>query len=98
MQHRGLVFLEPRPRDEWGFERDGKSVRVKLEGFMTSNFGAALSTAAAAGAGLVVAPSFVTRPDIMAGRLELVFVRIGRFFPSSGFTPSTPTAAFSRRR
>lgn len=71
-RHRGLVFLEPRPRDEWVFERDGKSVRVRLEGFMTSNFGAALSTASAAGAGLVIAPSFVTRPDIVAGRLELV--------------------------
>jgi len=71
-RHRGLVFLEPVSRDEWSFERNGKSVRVKLEGFMTSNSGAALSTAAAAGVGLVVAPSFVTRPDLIAGRLELV--------------------------
>ena len=71
-QHRALVFLEPRPRDEWTFERNGKSVRVKLDGFMTSNFGAALSTACAAGAGLVVAPSFVTRADLAAGRIEPV--------------------------
>jgi DNA-binding transcriptional LysR family regulator len=39
---------------------------------MTSNLGAALSTASAAGAGLVVAPSFVTRPELVAGRLEPV--------------------------
>ncbi|MGE0613725.1 MAG: substrate binding domain-containing protein, partial [Hyphomicrobiales bacterium] len=72
LQHRGLVFIEPRPREEWVFERDGKSVRVRLEAFMTSNFGAALSTAAAAGAGLVVAPSFVARHELVAGRLEIV--------------------------
>jgi len=71
-QHRGLVFLEPRPRDEWIFERDGKSVRVRLEAFMTSNSGAALSIASAAGAGVVVAPSFVAHPELIAGRLELV--------------------------
>ena len=39
---------------------------------MTSNLGAALSTASAAGAGLVVGPSFVTRPELLAGKLELV--------------------------
>ncbi|MCW5658940.1 MAG: LysR family transcriptional regulator [Burkholderiaceae bacterium] len=69
-RHRALVFLEPRLRDEWMFERDARSVRVKLDGFMTSNFGAALSAAGAAGAGVVIAPSFVTRTDVAAGRLQ----------------------------
>jgi DNA-binding transcriptional LysR family regulator len=71
-RHRTLVFLEPRPRDEWIFERDGTSVRVKFDGVITSNFGAALSAASAAGAGLVVAPSFVVRTDFVAGRIEPV--------------------------
>lgn len=71
-QHRALVFLEPRPRDEWIFERNGRSVRVKLNGCMTSNFGAALSAACAAGAGLLVAPSFVTHVDVAASRLEQI--------------------------
>lgn len=71
-RHRALVFLEPRPRDEWTFERDGRSVRVKFDAFMTSNFGAALSAACAAAAGVVVAPSFVTRADVAAGRIEPV--------------------------
>jgi DNA-binding transcriptional LysR family regulator len=71
-RYRALVFLEPRPRDEWVFERGGESVRVKFDGFMTSNFGAALSMASAAGAGVVVAPSFVTCADLASGRLELV--------------------------
>jgi DNA-binding transcriptional LysR family regulator len=69
-RHRGLVFLEPRPREDWVFEREGQSVRVKFDGFMTSNFGAALSAACAAGAGVLVAPSFVTRTEIAAGRLQ----------------------------
>jgi DNA-binding transcriptional LysR family regulator len=71
-RHRALVFLEPRPRDEWTFEREGKSVRVRFDAFMSSNLGAALSAACAAGAGLVVAPSFVTRTELAAGRLEPV--------------------------
>jgi DNA-binding transcriptional LysR family regulator len=69
-QHRSLVFLEPRPRDEWVFERSGRSVRVKFNGVMTSNGGVPLSVAAAEGAGLVVAPSFVTRAHADAGRIE----------------------------
>jgi DNA-binding transcriptional LysR family regulator len=71
-QHRALVFLEPRPRDEWTFERNGQSVRVKLGGAMTSNFGAALAAASAAGAGLLVAPGFVARPYLAEGALERV--------------------------
>lgn len=69
-RHRALVFLEPRPRDEWMFELEGRSVRVKFDGFMTSNCGSALSAACAAGVGVVVAPSFVTRADLAAGRIE----------------------------
>jgi DNA-binding transcriptional LysR family regulator len=71
-QHRALVFLEPRARDEWIFERNERSIRVKFNGSMTSNLGAALSTACAAGAGVLVAPSFVTRTDVAAGRIERV--------------------------
>jgi DNA-binding transcriptional LysR family regulator len=71
-QHRGLVFLEPRPRDEWTLERDGNSVRVKLKSAMTSNYGAALIIAAAEGAGLAISPSFVTYEQVRAGALQRV--------------------------
>ena len=71
-QHRGLVFLEPRPRDEWALAKDGTSVRVKLKSAMTSNNGAALVTAAAEGAGLAISPSFVTADLVRAGALERV--------------------------
>jgi DNA-binding transcriptional LysR family regulator len=69
-RHRALVFLEPRPRDEWTFERQGRSVHVKFDGFMTSNCGSALAAACVEGAGVLVAPSFVTRSDLAAGRLD----------------------------
>jgi DNA-binding transcriptional LysR family regulator len=71
-QHRGLVFLEPRPRDEWTLSRDGSSVRVKLASAMTSNNGAALAIAAAEGAGLAISPSFVTADLVRAGALERI--------------------------
>jgi DNA-binding transcriptional LysR family regulator len=70
--HRGLIFMEPRPRDEWIFERDGHSIPVKFKAVLTSNGGSALSVASAEGAGVVVAPSFVTRADFDAGRIEPV--------------------------
>jgi DNA-binding transcriptional LysR family regulator len=70
--HRGLVFLEPRPRDEWTLVRGGRSVRVKLKGMLTTNSGAALAQAAAHGAGLVVAPSFVTQGEHATGRITRV--------------------------
>mgnify|MGYP001236017375 CR=1 FL=1 len=71
-QHRALVFLEPRPRDEWTLERSGSSVRVKLKSAMTSNNGAALAIASAEGAGLFISPSFVTADLVRSGALERV--------------------------
>jgi DNA-binding transcriptional LysR family regulator len=71
-QHRALVFLEPRPRDEWTLERSGSSVRVKLKSAMTSNNGAALAIASAEGAGLIISPSFVTADLVRSGALERV--------------------------
>jgi DNA-binding transcriptional LysR family regulator len=68
-RHRGLIFLEPRPRDEWTLQRGDRSVRVKLKGMLATNSGAALSHAAAEGTGIVVGPSFVTRADYDAGHI-----------------------------
>ena len=68
-KHRSLVFLEPRPRDEWILERNGRRVHVKLKAALLSNIGEALCVAATEGAGLVTAPSFVTRADQDAGRI-----------------------------
>jgi DNA-binding transcriptional LysR family regulator len=71
-RHRSLIFLEPRPRDEWTLQRGNASVRVKFKGVFATNSGAALSIASSEGAGLVIGPSFVTRDDFDAGKLEQV--------------------------
>jgi DNA-binding transcriptional LysR family regulator len=71
-RHHGLVFLEPRPRDEWMLQRGDVSVRVKFKGMFTTNSGAALSIVSSEGVGLVVGPSFVMQADFDAGKLEQV--------------------------
>jgi DNA-binding transcriptional LysR family regulator len=73
-QHRGLVFMEPRPRDEWVFERDGRRVAVKLKAVLTSNNGEALCAALAEGVGLAVIPSVLARAHLDAGRIEPVLL------------------------
>ncbi len=69
-KHRALTFSEPRPRDEWDFEKNGKRVRVKLDSILIGNNGAALVSAAVAGIGVVIAPSFLLVDELLAGRLE----------------------------
>ncbi len=73
-RHRSIVFVEPRPRTEWTFERGGKQVRVKLSGTLMSNNGSAICAAMIEGVGLAVAPSFLVRADIDAGRIAPVLV------------------------
>ncbi|MCC6473628.1 MAG: LysR family transcriptional regulator [Burkholderiales bacterium] len=72
--HRGIVFVEPRPRDDLVFARDGREVRVKLNAAMTSNSGDAVQNALRAGVGLALAPSFLVREDLVAGRIEPVLL------------------------
>lgn len=71
-RHRSLVFVEPRPRLQWVFERNAKRVEIALEPVFTTNSGTALLTAAAAGVGLTMAPSFNLRPFVESGALELL--------------------------
>ena len=72
--HRNLVFTEPRPMQELLFVRGGREVRVKVTGVMMSNNGEALMAAARHAVGLAVAPSFLARNDLEAGRLEPVLL------------------------
>jgi DNA-binding transcriptional LysR family regulator len=71
-RHRSLVFLEPRPRDEWVFERGDQSRRVKLRAALMSNDGEALRAMALSDAGVCVAPSFLVADDLTAGNLEVL--------------------------
>jgi DNA-binding transcriptional LysR family regulator len=69
-----IVFTEPKPMEELAFMRDGREVRVKLTAAMLSNHGVAIMTAAEAGVGLAVAPSFLAHAGVAVGRLEPVLI------------------------
>ena len=71
-QHRSLLFVEPQLRDEWTFERDGKQVRVRLNGVMLTNSGDALRAAAVESVGLFPGPAFLVSDDLEAGRIDVV--------------------------
>ncbi len=69
-EHPALVFVEPRPRLEWTFERGARRRTVTLVPRLSSNSGTALLMAAAQGAGVTMAPSFLARSFITSGALE----------------------------
>ena len=73
-RHRGIVFVEPRPRTEWVLERDGNQTRIKLNSTVLTNNGSALCAMMVEGVGLGAAPSFLVRADIDAGRIEPVLL------------------------
>jgi DNA-binding transcriptional LysR family regulator len=70
--HRGLIFVEPRPIDEFTLVKGRRRVRVKFKPAMLSNNGGALLRAAINGFGIAPAPTFGVHPEVDAGRLELV--------------------------
>jgi len=72
--HRNIVFTEPRPMQELVFVRGRREVRVKVPAVMMSNNGEALMAAARQAVGLALAPSFLARKDVEAGRLEPVLL------------------------
>lgn len=72
--HRSFAFTEPRPMQELVFVRGRREVGVKLNVVMMSNYGEALMAAARQAIGLAVAPSFLAREDLDAGRLEPVLL------------------------
>jgi DNA-binding transcriptional LysR family regulator len=72
--HRNIVFTEPRPMQELVFVRGRREVRVKVTAVMMSNNGEALMAAAREAVGLALAPSFLARKDVEAGRIEPVLL------------------------
>lgn len=72
--HRNLVFTEPRPMQELVFVRGKREIRVKPTAVMMTNSGDALMAAACKAVGLAVAPSFLARHDLEAGRIEPVLL------------------------
>jgi DNA-binding transcriptional LysR family regulator len=70
--HDCIVYSLLKAADEWRF-RDGKSVvTASVEGRFSAASGALLRSAALAGAGLAVLPTFMVAGDLAAGRLRPV--------------------------
>jgi DNA-binding transcriptional LysR family regulator len=72
--HRSIVFVEPKPLDEFVFVRNGRKVQVKLNSVMTTNNGDGIRGAVRRAVGLGAMPSFLASPDIKAGLIEPVLI------------------------
>ncbi|TCM46344.1 LysR substrate binding domain-containing protein, partial [Rhizobium sp. PP-F2F-G48] len=56
----------------WGFEKDGKSLRVRVEGQLAFNGSNQIFTAALDGCGLAYVPQSLAQPHVEQGRLVSV--------------------------
>ncbi len=82
----------------WEFERDGREVRVRVDGQLTFNASAPMRDAALAGLGLAYLPLDEVQPDLDAGRLHRVLADWCPSYPGYHlYYPSRrqPTAAFA---
>jgi DNA-binding transcriptional LysR family regulator len=70
--HDCLAFSMLIDADRWRFGVDGREVAVPVAGRLRSNNQDALIDAALAGAGIVLAPSWLVRRHVAAGRLRVV--------------------------
>jgi len=84
-QHACLTFSMLADADAWRFSVGGREVAVPISGPLRSNNQRALIDAAMAGVGLFLAPSWLVREPVAAGRLAIVL---------AGFEPApTPIQA-----
>jgi DNA-binding transcriptional LysR family regulator len=67
----------------WEFEKDGRELRVRIEGQLTCNTTAQMLNAALAGMGLAYVPEGVAKPHLAKGRLRRVLE--GWCLPYSGY-------------
>ncbi|WP_372088314.1 LysR family transcriptional regulator (plasmid) [Tistrella mobilis] len=72
-RHRCLVYGHSTSLQKWTLTTpDGGTIRADLNATMCCNNGEVLRAAAVAGNGITALPSFITGPDIAAGRLAVV--------------------------
>jgi DNA-binding transcriptional LysR family regulator len=71
-EHDCLGYTYSSDHDQWTFERDSETHKVKIKARFSANNGDALRLAAISGAGLVLLPTFIVGEDIAAGRLQRV--------------------------
>ena len=81
IHHECLRYALLDAHDEWRFKSEGKSFSVPISSRFEAANGSVLRSAALAGMGLVVVPSFMVAPDLRAGTLVEVlsafsFVRL----------------------
>ncbi|MBF0627386.1 MAG: LysR family transcriptional regulator [Magnetococcales bacterium] len=70
--HTCLLYSYTASPGVWRFRRDGEEQSVRVTGVLRANNGEALRTAARAGLGLVMLPSFLVAEDLRSGRLKPV--------------------------
>lgn len=70
--HDCLSYTYSSHHDHWFFERNGKQYDARISGKISANNGDALRSAAIAGAGLILTPTFMVARDICEGQLHVV--------------------------
>lgn len=72
-EHRCVIDNNFGSERQWPFLRDGQPLRVPVDGPLTANSPAATRRFALAGLGLAMCPMYVVGPDVVAGRLQVLF-------------------------
>jgi len=70
--HETIDFVNIMPRDEWVFERDGRSYVFKTRSRLRANNADVAISAAVAGRGITRVLSYMVTPQLESGELELV--------------------------
>jgi DNA-binding transcriptional LysR family regulator len=89
--HDCLGYTYSSARDHWRFESEDGVEEVQINGRFRANNGDALRTAALAGHGLVLQPTFIVGDDLRAGRLV-------RVMPDYGVAPLSVYAVYAHRQ
>jgi DNA-binding transcriptional LysR family regulator len=91
VDHDCLGYTYASTRDLWRFEHEGGTEEVQVSGRFRANNGDALRTAALAGHGLIMQPTFIVSEDLRAGRLV-------RVMTSYSITPLNVYAVYAHRQ
>ncbi len=75
IRHNCLRYTYSAANGDWYFDGPDGRIDVRVQGTLAANNGEALRAAALAGLGLIVSPTFIVGPDLLAGRLEAVLTR-----------------------
>jgi DNA-binding transcriptional LysR family regulator len=91
VDHDCLGYTYASTRDLWHFESEGAAEEVQVSGRFRANNGDALRTAALAGHGLIMQPTFIVSEDLRSGRLV-------RVMTSYAITPLNVYAVYAHRQ